>query len=242
MKAIIYRRVSTGAQAESGASLDAQLEKMRAYCMVQDLEIVEEITDAGESAKSLNRPGIRQAVAMLRSGEADVMVIYKLDRLTRSLSDWAYLVENVFNEKGAALMSVTDSIDTRTASGRLVLNLLVTVSQWEREAISERTRVALAQRKAEGVRLGAPKGRKAPNQWEPSPEEKAAVLEIMQANPGASLRQIAAALNERGITRGTIREVKDNGLTVSERPAMWHPQTVARFKQQYAHELEPVTA
>lgn len=144
MKVILYARVSTEDQARDGVSLEAQSAKMSAYASLYDLEVVETITDAGESAKSLNRPGLQKALAMLRSGQADGLVIAKLDRLTRSVADWQELIDGYFGERaGKQLFSVGDSIDTRTAAGRMVLNILLSVAQWEREAICERTRDAL---------------------------------------------------------------------------------------------------
>jgi DNA invertase Pin-like site-specific DNA recombinase len=98
----------------------------------------------GHSAKSFNRPGLQNALQALRSGKAKGLLIAKLDRLTRSVSDWQTLIDDYFGEKaGKSLFSVADSIDTRSSAGRLVLNVLLSVAQWEREAIGERTRDAL---------------------------------------------------------------------------------------------------
>lgn len=148
-----YVRVSTGHQAEDGVSLDAQRTKIQAYAVAMDLELVTIIEDAGVSAKTLDRPGLTRALAMLDTGEADGLLIAKLDRLTRSVRDLGDLVERYFAAR-CSLLSVGDSIDTRSASGRLVLNVLMSVAQWEREACAERTRDALVQVRAEGVRLG----------------------------------------------------------------------------------------
>lgn len=138
-RAVAYVRVSTEKQADAGQSLEAQQAKLAAYASLYELELVEVVVDAGVSAKTLNRPGLQRALAMLESGAADALVVVKLDRLTRSVRDLGELVEGVFAEKGAALLSVSEQIDTRSAAGRLVLNVLASVSQWEREAIGERT-------------------------------------------------------------------------------------------------------
>lgn len=153
MKAIAYVRVSTEEQAREGISLAAQEAKIRAYAELYDLELVEVIIDAGQSAKTLKRPGLSRALEMLNAGEAEALVIAKLDRLTRSVADWNTLIERHFG-KSHALLSVADQIDTRTAAGRLVLNVLVSVAQWEREAIGERTVAALEQKKAQGEHIG----------------------------------------------------------------------------------------
>ncbi|MCE9605325.1 MAG: recombinase family protein [Planctomycetia bacterium] len=155
MKVIAYVRVSTDDQADNGVSLAAQQMKAAAYASLYDLTIVETIVDAGESAKSLKRPGLQRALTMLRSGEAEGLVIVKLDRLTRSVADWQTLIDGYFGEKaGKQLFSVADSIDTRTAAGRLVLNVLLSVAQWERETTAERTREALKHKIRNGERCG----------------------------------------------------------------------------------------
>jgi DNA invertase Pin-like site-specific DNA recombinase len=105
------------------------------------------IEDAGLSAKTLDRPGLQTALAMLKTGQAAGLVIAKLDRLTRSVRDLGALIEGPFAAGKAALLSVSEQIDTRTAGGRLVLNILGSVSQWEREVIGERTAAALQHKK-----------------------------------------------------------------------------------------------
>ena len=155
MRAIGYVRVSTEEQSSKGCSLEAQQEMIERYCDLYSIELQETVIDAGESGKNLCRPGLKMALEMLSSGTVDGMVITKLDRLTRSVRDWARLIEEFFGN-AASLLSVSDHIDTRTASGKLVLNLLVAVSEWERQAIGERTATALAFRKRQGIRVGAP--------------------------------------------------------------------------------------
>jgi len=99
MRVVCYCRVSTADQADSGISLEAQVAKMQAYAALYDLTIVEVITDAGESAKTLNRPGLQSALAMLKAGKADGLLIVKLDRLTRSIADWQDLIDAYFGER-----------------------------------------------------------------------------------------------------------------------------------------------
>ena len=147
-RTLAYLRVSTEKQADRGVSLDAQRAKATAYAQLYELELLEVIVDAGESAKSLDRPGLQRALGMLKRGEADALLVVKLDRLTRSVRDLGHLVEKYFAPGKAALLSVGEQIDTRSAAGRLVLNVLASVSQWEREAIGERTRCRKASRAA----------------------------------------------------------------------------------------------
>jgi site-specific DNA recombinase len=150
-KTVAYIRVSSFDQADNGHSLAAQREKVELHARLHDLDLVAVIEDAGVSAKTLDRPGLNRALAMLDQGEAVALLVCKLDRLTRRVADLGKLIDRYFGEKGkAALMSVADSIDTRSAAGRLVLNVLASVSQWEREIIVERTTDAMQHLKAGG--------------------------------------------------------------------------------------------
>jgi DNA invertase Pin-like site-specific DNA recombinase len=203
MRVIGYVRVSTDAQAEAGVSLKAQEAKLRAYADLYDLDLVTVITDPGASAKTLRRDGLQRALADLEAGHADGLLVAKLDRLTRSVKDLSTLIEVYFNER-FSLFSVSEQIDTRSAGGRLVLNVLASVSQWEREKVGERTREALQHLKANGVKLG-----RAGHGWEHSeevdadgrrvlrrvPQQAAAVERIRELRAeGRSLRDIARVL------------------------------------------------
>src|SRR5271155_4647643 len=126
-RTIAYLRVSTDKQADRGISLDAQRAKAHAYAQLYDLDLVEVIVDAGASAKTLDRPGLQRALAMLRDGNADAILVAKLDRLTRSVVHLGELVEDYFAAGKWALLSVGEQIDTRSAAGRLVLNILASV-------------------------------------------------------------------------------------------------------------------
>ena len=159
MKVIGYVRVSTAKQEQSGLSVEAQESKIRQYCELYDLDLVDVIIDAGASAKTLDRSGMRTALEMLKTGDVGGLVVAKLDRLTRSIKDLNVLIEEVFDK--AALISVADQVDTTTPSGRLILNILMSVSQWEREEIGERTKVAMKAKKAKGEYTGG----KAPLGW-----------------------------------------------------------------------------
>jgi DNA invertase Pin-like site-specific DNA recombinase len=220
MRVIAYARVSTVEQAEGGISLDAQIAKMVAYASLYDLTIIETIMDPGESGKTLNRPGLRRALGLMKAGKADGLLIVKLDRLTRSIADWQDLIDAYFGARGGKqLLSVNDSIDTRTAAGRLVLNVLITVAQWERETIGERTRDALQHKIRNGQRVGkvrfgfdlAADGVTLIDN--PAEQQIVTLMRDLRA-AGHTLRQIAAALTARGI------------LT-KEGNAQWQHQTVA---------------
>ncbi len=203
-RTIAYLRVSTDKQADKGVSLDAQRAKVAAYAQLYDLELCEVIVDAGESAKSLDRPGLQRALAMLKAGKADALLVVKLDRLTRSVSDLGALVERYFSPGKAALLSVGEQIDTRSAAGRLVLNVLASVSQWEREAIGERTAVAMQHKASLGEYTGgaAPFGFRLAadgEHLEQLPAEQALLAEVRELRrAGLPFRRVAGELTKRG--------------------------------------------
>jgi len=225
-RAVAYLRVSTSQQADHGVSLAAQRAKVEAYAALYDLELVAVIEDAGASAKTLQRDGLTQALAMIDAGLVDALLVVKLDRLTRSVRDLDTLISRYFGRsEGPALMSVSEQIDTRSAAGRLVLNVLASVSQWEREAIGERTTAALAHKKSRGERLGqVPYGYCVATDGvhlEEDPKEQRAI-ELIAAlrRDGLSIRAIAARLNEGQVeARGT----------------RWHPTTVSRLLKEVAN-------
>jgi DNA invertase Pin-like site-specific DNA recombinase len=202
MQAIGYARVSTEKQADHGVSLEAQTGKIRAMALVHGAELSEIIVDGGESAKSLNRPGMARLLALVDSRKVQAVIVAKLDRLTRSVKDLCELLE-LFERRGVALISVAESLDTSSAAGRLVLNIMTAVSQWEREAIGERTRDALRHKLTKGERVGniAYGSRLASDgvHVEPEPNEQAVIAAIGDLRAkGRSLRRIAKDLNTRG--------------------------------------------
>jgi site-specific DNA recombinase len=202
-KAVGYIRVSTDKQADHGVSLEAQQAKLTAYAALYDITLVDIIIDAGISAKTIDRPGLQQALSMLAKGEANALLIAKLDRLTRSVKDLGALVEQYFASDKITLLSVADSIDTRTAAGRLVLNVLGSVAQWEREVISERTTEALAHKKSQGQRTGGiPYGSTLAADGKtllPYPPEQAVLERVrFHRTAGRSIRKIVAAMAQEG--------------------------------------------
>jgi site-specific DNA recombinase len=222
MKTIGYVRVSTERQVERGSSLDAQAEKIRAMALVQGVELADIIVESGESAKSLNRTGMSQLLAMVDAGKVKAVIVAKLDRLTRSVKDLCELLER-FERKGVALVSVAESLDTGSAAGRLVLNIMAAVSQWEREAIGERTKDALSHKRSQGQRVGniAFGYRLASDglHLEADAGEQGALAEIRRLrSQGETLRGIAARLNQ-----GPLR---------TRRGTAWRLESVARIVKQ----------
>src|SRR5437667_6037557 len=219
MRAIGYIRVSTDKQADHGVSLEAQEAKIRAMAVVQGAEIIELIVDGGESAKNLDRPGMERLLALVEERKVDTVIIAKLDRLTRSVKDLAELLER-FQRRGVSLVSVAESLDTGSAAGRLVINIMTAVSQRVREAIGERTRDAMNHKRSNGERVGniAYGFRRSADgdHLEPEPQEQAVLTAIrdLQAKR-CPLRGIAAELNARGLR--------------TRRAAAWRLEHVARI-------------
>ena len=210
MRVVGYARVSGEDQARDGVSLDSQREKVRLYAELHGLDLAELVTDPGVSAKNLDRPGLARVLAMLDSGEVRGLVVFKLDRLTRNLGDWSALIDRYFGDRtGRTLMSVSESIDTRTAAGRMVLNIMMTVAQWERETVVERTRTAVEFKRSRSERISGripygshlgPDGKT----LEPDPAETPVVAEVLVwASSGRSRRWIAAELQRRGVPTRT---------------------------------------
>ena len=141
LKAVGYIRVSTDEQAKEGFSLDAQESRIRSYCEAKGWNLARVYRDEGISGKNLDRPGVQSLITDLKSNGINVVVILKLDRLTRSIRDLGLLIDDLFG--GVALASVAEGFDSSTAAGEMVMNLLGTVAQWERKVIGERTKAVL---------------------------------------------------------------------------------------------------
>lgn len=150
-----YCRVSTEEQAREGVSLAAQEERLTQYAALYGHELVGVFVDAGLSGKSLERPELQKALALLDRGAADGLLVAKLDRLTRRLDDLRTLIREYFEDGKAHLLSVSEQLDTHSAGGRLLIHILASVAEWERETIAERIKDALGHLKANGVQLGA---------------------------------------------------------------------------------------
>ena len=152
--ALAYVRVSTVEQATDGASLDAQRSALQAETTRRgwDLELV---TDEGFSAKDLNRPGLTDALDRLDRGEADALLAIRLDRVSRSVADFAGLLARAKRRKWR-LVLLSPNLDTEDAAGKFTAHVLAAAAEYERDLIGARTREGMAQRRAEGVHVGRP--------------------------------------------------------------------------------------
>ncbi len=157
MRTIAYMRVSTEEQARSGLGLEAQQDRITDEVDRRGWELAATITDDGMSGSNLDRPGITEALTMIEAGDADALMVAKLDRLSRSLLDFAALMDRSRRE-GWALIALDLGVDTSTPSGEMMAAVMAAFAQYERRLIGQRTRDALAVKRAAGVRLGRPVG------------------------------------------------------------------------------------
>jgi site-specific DNA recombinase len=152
-RVVIYVRVSTQEQAREGFSIPAQIEALRAFAKSQGWEIIYEYIEEGKSAKDIDRPKLQKLLKDIKKGGIDVVLVYKLDRLTRSVLD-LYLLLKTFDEYNVAFRSATEVYDTSSAMGRLFLTLVAALAQWERENLAERVVFGIEQMLDEGKRPG----------------------------------------------------------------------------------------
>lgn len=214
---IVYLRVSTQEQADSGKGLAAQRAAIEAEADRRGWAVVEVIEDAGASGKDLERPGIKIALEALREGRADALVVSKLDRLSRSLLDFAQLLETARREKWSLL--ALDAVDTTSAAGEAQASMIAVFAQLERRMISQRTKEALAINRAQGKHHGARRL---------VPDEVVQRV-VAQRKTGQSLQKIADGLNADAVptARGGRR---------------WYGSTVAAVLRSAAYEAELTAA
>jgi len=152
MKAAIYTRVSTDTQAEvEFNSCATQESKIRSFIKSQNnIEVYKVYSDAGYSGANTDRPALQEMLRDIHNGKIDIVIAYKIDRLTRSPKDFYHLVE-VFDNNNVSFLSITERFDTSTPSGRLLRNIMLTFAQFERELISERIRDKIFEKAKKGL-------------------------------------------------------------------------------------------
>lgn len=150
MRIATYIRVSTQEQAVEGYSIEAQKERLSNYCKAKGWQLVAEYIDGGFSGSNLDRPQIQKLINDVKSDIFDGILVYKLDRLSRSQKDTLYLIEDVFLKNEISFISLNENFDTSTAFGRAMIGILSVFAQLEREQIKERTRMGLEERVKQG--------------------------------------------------------------------------------------------
>lgn len=203
MEVIGYTRVSTSEQFDSGAGLEAQRAAIESECARRSWQLLAVYEDTA-SGKSLDRPGVRDALTAVEAGKAQGLVVAKLDRLSRSLMDFAGLMERSRKQQWS-LIALDLGVDTTTPSGEMIANVLATFAQFERRLIGQRTKEALAVKRSQGVQLGRPRS---------MPDDLRARLHDLRAS-GMSYNAIARLLNEEGIA-------------TAQGGQSWHASTVTK--------------
>ncbi len=153
-KAALYIRVSTDAQREEGYSIEAQQEMLCAFCKSKQIENYQFYIDGGFTGSNIDRPQMKELIQDIESRRVNVVVVYKLDRLSRSQKDTLYLIEDVFLPNGVDFISVQESFDTSTSFGKAMIGILSVFAQLERETIRERTRMGMRERVKSGLWMG----------------------------------------------------------------------------------------
>ncbi len=203
LRLIGYTRVSTAGQARSGLGAAAQRTRITEAVAHDGYELVEMIADDGEHGTSLQRPGLRRALEAIAAGEADGIIAAKLDRLARSLPDFGDLLA-WFADAQATLIVLDPSMDTSTASGRLVVSVFAAVAAWEAEVIAERTRDALGAKRGKGEQIG-----------------RAAVID------DPKLAKRIRAMRAKGMTMRAIADkLTADGVPTVRGGARWHVSAV----------------
>lgn len=203
--ALGYVRVSTADQVENGASLDAQRTALTGEADRRDWDL-ELVADEGLSAKNMNRPALQAALARLDRGEADTLISIRLDRVSRSVADFAGLLDRA-GRKGWGLVLLSPALDLADPAGRFTANVLASAAQYERELISARTKEGMAQRKVDGWAGGRSAGRP----------------RVLDENVRG--RIVAAHTAGQGWT-AIARELNRAQVPTARGGAVWHPSTV----------------
>lgn len=204
LRAITYGRVSTGRQAASGLSLDDQEDTLASVVAQRGWEHIDHVTDPGLSGRKMtNRRGLLDALDRLDRGEADVLVASKIDRVSRSTTDFARLLDRAERKGWKIVVLDVAGCDTTTAAGRLVVEVVSAAAAFESRRIGERVKAAHAMRRAQGKRAG-----QAPMLSEEIRQRIAA-----ERAKGRSLTAIASDLNREGVP--------------TAKGGSWYPSTIA---------------
>lgn len=205
MRVALYPRVS-GHEQEDNYSIPEQIDRMKKYCASRDWMVYKIYTDAGFSGSNIERPGLQQLIKDAEDKKIDMVLVYKLDRLSRSQKDTLYLIEDVFDKHGVFFSSMTENFDTSTPFGKAILGILAVFAQLEREQIKERTMVGKDSRAKEGLWHGSKHiptgydyidGALKINEYEAMQIKEAAKM-FVEMTP---VRSIAKELNAKGYKR-----------------------------------------
>ena len=215
--AVAYLRVSTADQANEGVSLEAQETKIKAWCLLNDYTMAGVFIDAGISGKATaNRPELQAALAACAKGGA--LVVYSLSRLARSTQDTLGIAEKL-QRRDVDLVSLSERIDTTSASGKMVFRMLAVLSEFERDQIAERTSSAMQHKKSKGELVGAvPYGS----------TMAADGIRLVADGTEQEIIQTVTRLRGEGLT---LRGIADRLTTMGYKPrgVAWHVSTISNI-------------
>lgn len=218
VRAVGYLRVSTIEQADSGAGLAAQRAAIEAEVVRRGWHLVEVFTDASSGKTIVGREALSAALGAVGDGRADVLIVSKLDRLSRSLLDFAGLMARAQSE-GWNLVALDLGIDLSTPAGEFLASVMASAAQWERRIIGQRTREAMAAKRAAGVRLGRPR----------LVRDEVAEQILSARAEGRTWQQVADLLN-------------DQAVPTALGGRQWYPSTARNAALAYGRDLSRLNA
>ena len=219
MRVALYPRVS-GHEQEDNYSIPEQIDRMKKYCEARDWQVYKIYTDSGYSGSNMDRPGLQNIIKDTEKDVFDMVLVYKLDRLSRSQKDVLYLVEDVFDKHGIYFSSMTENFDTSTPFGKAILGILAVFAQLEREQIKERTMMGKQARAEEGKWHGS--------KWLPIGYDYDGENLIPNEYEAVQIKEIADLFLKRTPVRTIAKIVTEKGYRHKHGSGEWDAKTIRR--------------
>ena len=220
MRVGLYPRVS-GHEQEDNYSIPEQIDRMKKYCESRDWMVYKIYTDSGFTGSNMDRPGLQEMIKDVENGKLDMVLVYKLDRLSRSQKDTLFLIEDVFDKNGVGFTSMTENFDTSSPFGKAVLGVLAVFAQLEREKIKERTMMGKDSRAQEGKWHGG--------RWVPVGYDYTEGLLIPNEYEAMQVKEVADLFLKETPVRTIARMMTDKGYL--HKHGEWEAKTIRRVLQ-----------
>ena len=219
----IYVRVSTDEQVQEGYSIRAQIEKLKSYAMLKEWDIFDIYADEGISGKNItDRPAINRMIDDINNGDVNNVLVFRVDRLTRSTKNLLELVE-LFEESNCAFSSLTESIDTESPSGRMFLKIIGIFAEFERENITMRSRLGRERKVKEGYTLAS---------WSFSygyTREKGQKIQTIQADEAEIVREIFSMFLDKNVSMNKIARTLNSRKVQTKMMSQWNSSTIRQI-------------